>query len=166
MSASFPTQTAGHHLEAMPVGSRVQAATEALLRIREEVITTLDRQVTELQQIHRALACAPAPTVVAQAVPRPVMPAPPASMPSFFENAPRIPNVQFASLASALQASLPTPSAPMYPQRSEVAFATAQAVGVRLSESTLDPMLESATLEELNDALASAFASVSSRSSY
>ena len=166
MSALFPTQTTGHHLEAMPVGSRVQAATEALLRIREEVVTSLDRQVTEMRQIHHVLASAPAPAVVAAPMHQPLVSAPAASVPSFFDNAPRIPNAQFASLATAFQATLPTPSAPIHPQRSEVAFATAQAVGVRLSESTLDPMLESATLDELNDALANAFAMVSSRSSY
>jgi hypothetical protein len=166
MSALFPTQSAGLHLEAMPVGSRVQAATEALLRIREEVVTSLDRQVTELRHIHRALASAPAPAVLAETMPRAVVPAPAAAAPSFFDNAPRIPTAQFASLATAFQATLPASSAPVHPQRSEVAFATAQSVGVRLSESTLDPMFESATLEELNDALANAFAMVSSRSSY
>lgn len=160
--------TAGHHLEAMPVGSRVQAATEALLRIREEVVVTLDRQVTELQQIHRALASAPSPTVISEDTNRTVMAAaaPTAGLPSFFENAPRIPDVQFASLATALQAALPTPPAPMQSQRGGMAFATAQTVGVRLMESALDPTLERATLQELNDALANAFAMVSSRSSY
>jgi hypothetical protein len=168
MSALFPTQTTGHHLEAMPVGSRVQVATEALLRIREEVVTSLDRQVTELRHIHRALSSAPAPAVLAETMPRAVVPAPApaAAAPSFFDNAPRIPTAQFASLATSFQATLPASSAPVHPQRSEVAFATAQSVGVRLSESTLDPMFESATLEELNDALANAFAMVSSRSSY
>ena len=150
----------------MAFGSRMEAATEALLRVRDEVVTTLDRQVIELQQIHRALAYAPPPMLVTEDAPRALIAeaAPTTGRPSLFEDAPRFPAMSLAPAAPVVQVAQVAPFAPMRPQRVEVAVATVEETGFSFPEAALDPMLERATLDELNDALASAFAMVSSRS--
>lgn len=158
MLSPFSSPTTGFQAEAMAFGSRMEAATEALLRIRNEVVTTLDRQVIELQQIHRALAYAPPPMTIVQDVPGPLItemaPVQLMDRPSLFEHAPRVPTVPPAPVVRDV-----TPL-----QHVETAVATMEAGAVPFPETTLDPMLEQATLEELNDALASAFAMVASRS--
>lgn len=150
----------------MAFGTRMEAATEALLRVRDEVVATLDRQVTELQQIHRALAYAPPPMIVTEDCPRPLnggaAPVPVVGS-SLFEQAPRQPNTRPAPATTVAQ-STPCAVTPAQ-QHAAVAVATMDEIGVPFQETTLDPMLERATLEELNNALASAFAMVSSRSS-
>ena len=152
----------------MAFGSRMEAATEALLRVRDEVVTTLDRQVIELQQIHRALAYAPPPMLVTEDAPRALIAeaaaVPTAGRPSLFEDAPRFPAMSLAPAAPVVQVAQVAPFAPMRPQRVEVAVAPVEETGFSFPEAALDPMLERATLDELNDALASAFAMVSSRS--
>ena len=175
MSVSFPNPTAGQQVEAAAFGSKMEAATEALLRIRDEIVITLDRQVMELQQMHRALSFAPPPMIVTDDTPRPsVAEAPPSSpslaKPSLFEDAPRLPNVPvFAALPVAVMQMSPA-TAPMsqqtVPQPTSLAVATMEEVGISFDEPMIDPSLERATLDELNDALASAFAMVSLRADH
>ena len=165
MSSQIPNQSVDLQAETMAFGSRMEAATEALLRIRNEVVTTLDRQVVELQQIHRALAFAPPPMTIVEEAPRPVAAAmaPVAAIerPSIFDNAPRMAVVP---PAPAIQPERSVQPVVTLSQRAETNVATLEEVAIQFPEATLDPMLEQATLEELNDALASAFAMVSSRS--
>lgn len=170
MSVSFLNPTTGNKAEVLAFGSKMEAATEALLRIRNEIVVTLDRQVVELQQIHRALAYPPPPMIVSEDTPLPLLAAeaPPPSLPkpSLFEDAPRIPNAPFFPASPVSQAAPATASmrAQPMPQAAATAVAPMDEIGIQFDEPTLDPMLERATLDELNDALASAFAMVSSRS--
>ena len=161
MPVTFPISPGGLQVDAsLAFGSRMEAATDALLRIRNEVVTTLDQQVIELRQIHRAFASAPPAMTVIEDKPSAMqaMPSPSVDKPSLFDHAPRMAPVP-AGPASSL-APLPAP----VPQRVvEVAVASVEQTRAPFEEATLDPMLEQATLEELNDALASAFAMVSSR---
>lgn len=175
MSVSFPNPTAGQQVEAAAFGSKMEAATEALLRIRDEIVVTLDRQVMELQQMHRALSFAPPPMIVTEDTPRlSVAEASPYSSPlakpSLFDDAPRLPNVPVfaahpASVMRASPATEPISQKTAAPP-STMAVATMEEVGISFDEPMLDPSLERATLDELNDALASAFAMVSLRADH
>ena len=163
MSAAISAPISGLQSGSIALGSRMEAATEALLRIRDEVVSSLDRQVVEMQQLHRALAYAPPPMTVTEDMPTtaamPTAASPPDHRPSFFEHAPNLvlasapPNISHAPQSAASRS-----------QVVEMVVATIDEPGMSLAEATLDPLLERATLEELNDALASAFAMVSSRS--
>ena len=160
MSASLPYPTTGFHSEAIAFGSRMEAATEALLRIRNEVVTTLDRQVVELRQIHHALAYTPPPMVESfEPSIKQAPQAPSVGRPSVFELPPgfsaRGHEVALASRAGATPMDFAAPNNFGYLTEAEKDYPAAEGV--------LDPVLERATLEELNDALASAFAMVSSR---
>lgn len=207
-----PTDFSFH---AKALESRMDAAAEALLRVRDEVVAALDRQVVEIQQLHRALASPPPPMSVvrdleeqsAAALVEPsVTHSAVADLPAAFEKAPFPGSVsdagisptvlsatvaspenmapQFASflptmaastssIAAAPAASPPSPISS--PHSGVLARIVAQAPANTFlaavndeetlpAEPSLDPFLERATLEELNDALASAFAMVSSRS--
>ncbi len=197
---------------AMAFGSRLQAATETLLRAREQVLSVIDRQVLELQQMHRALTYVPTapaspPTaeppaallfsgqpvapippppmpqaqqpapVAQQAVPPPLPPPKqPAPMTSLFEQPPHQQLIPPPPLPRPQQTQIPLPqpampvpvrlaTAALSPLTRPLAVAPASPSRIEsaLNQSSLDPSLEKATLEELNDALASAFAVVSRR---
>jgi hypothetical protein len=132
----------------------MEAATQALLHARNHVIAALDQQLAELQDIHRSLAYSPIPfVVVEESHPAPATPmhsisgvlAATSAAPSF--PAPQMNDSYMAAAASGIAPNFP-PLIPFEPQ---------------LAENRIDPVLEQATLEELNAALASAFASVSGR---
>lgn len=178
MTSSFSNVAVCQQTEAVAFGSRMEAATQALLRIRDEVIATLDRQVVELRELHQTLASPPPPMVISddqlQIPPAPLAAAlPPARRHSLFEDAPRV-----AVQAVPPVAKAPVPStAPLAPApvmqatpQFQPQYQAAQVVAIAeepsdsFSEKMLDPMLEQATLEELNQALASAFAMMSARS--
>lgn len=159
MSACLHKPTVGPQVDVSVFGSRMEAATEALLRVRNEVISTIDHQVMELQMIHRAFAVAPASTIIVEED------APIESSsrslwegPSLFENPPKMPGEPGVRPNSPLSSTLP-----MKRPAVEAADSIAEDPGALATETALDPVLEQATLEELNDALASAFALVSSR---
>lgn len=160
--ASVPFHVS-HQAEAVALGSRLEAATEALLRAKDQVIAALDRQVIELQQLHRALAYAPIPVVA----PEPQLPAPCNGVPAphLFELAPQLPATPPPLPKTTIQPPRPVVSTTVAadvpaPDAVNSRHPISQPTPV---EATLDPALERATLEELNEALASAFASVSSR---
>ena len=144
------------------LSARMEAAAEALLRVRHEVVSALDHQVSEIQQLHRALASPPPPMVIvedtaaAQSLVQAVQPTATSERFALFEQAP-VP-VSPAGLPTGMKATgadmEQSPSSPVVVQEMECV----------MTEATLDPFLERATLEELNDALASAFAMVSARS--
>lgn len=208
MSAYPNSSQAGPEVMAMAFGSRLQAATDTLLRAREQVLSVIDRQVLELQQIHRALSYvppAPAAAPVAEQLAAPVFaaqpaaPLPPPSLPvpqqpagvqppplpkasavpmtSLFEQPPHQPQVLPPPIprSQPTHMPLPSPQMPAPPSRLAtsalspltrplaVAPASPSRIESALNHSSLDPSLERATLEELNDALASAFAVVSQR---
>lgn len=164
--------------EAVAFGSRMEAATQALLRIRDEVIATLDRQVVELRELHQALASPPPPMVIAdepqQIPPVSVVAAvPPVRRYSLFEDAPRVavqavPPAAKAPVPSTVPLAPPpvAHTAPQFQPQYQAApsVAMVEEPSDSFSEKMLDPTLEQATLEELNQALASAFAMMSARS--
>lgn len=164
LAAPLLTSPADFSTSAQALSARMEAATEALLRVRHEVVSALDQQVIEIQQLHRALASPPPPMVVTEDVPVARSLAQTAQHQAtserfaLFERAPAmVPPTgsldgRQAGEAVGQVSSLSSP----------VAIREAESVMV---EATLDPFLERATLEELNDALASAFAMVSARSS-
>lgn len=179
MTSSFSNVAVCQQTEAVAFGSRMEAATQALLRIRDEVIATLDRQVVELRELHQTLASPPPPMVIAdEPRPTPSAPlaaaAPPVRRHSLFEDAPRVavqaipPVIAKGPLPSTAPLAHP-PVMPLAPQQ-QPQYQEAPVVAV-VEESSpsfpgkmLDPLLEQATLEELNQALASAFAMMSARS--
>ncbi len=131
----------------------MEAATQALLQARNHVIAALDQQLAELQDIHRSLAYSPIPFVVEESPPAPVTQmhsisgvlAATSAAPSF--PAPQLNDSYMAAAASGIAPNFP-PLIPFEPQQ---------------AENRIDPVLERATLDELNAALANAFASVSGR---
>ena len=201
LAASLPLPPSDFSFHAKALESRMEAAAEALLRVRDEVISALDRQVGEIQQLHRALASPPPPMVVVEDTPASTSQPPPSIVglagmdrAVFFEQAPAFAPAPTGTLKSIIQASPPVVDSPApcfapviaaapAPSSESLAPAPVNALpatslldvvadasvpaalsGVSPSEPNLDPFLERATLEELNDALASAFAMVSSRS--
>lgn len=149
---------------AQALSARMEAATEALLRVRHEVVSALDQQVIEIQQLHRALASPPPPMVVTEDVPvaqslvQAAQPQAPSERFALFEQAPVM--AAPTGLLTAKKASK------IVAQQGSSSMATVvQEAECVMTQATLDPFLERATLEELNDALASAFAMVSARSS-
>lgn len=161
MSTSLSPNHVSQQAEAIALGSRLEVATEALLRAKDQVVAALDRQVLELQQLHRALAYAPIPVIVPEDPPAPPRNGAPAI--GLFEHAPKVP----VAPPPLPKPAIPPPRvAPPAPTNLETPLPSAVAVpGPHPApiEAPLDPTLERATLEELNEALASAFASVSSR---
>ena len=158
MPVEFTSLQAGPDQGSQLFGTRMEAATEALLRARDHVISTLDRQVAELQQLHRALACAPAPLIMAEEpAPAPASALPAMVRPNVFEQAPMFP--------AAFQTPPAAPPSGMFSNPTvAMGFSPVAAeVSLEVREAVFDPALERATLDELNDALASAFASVSVR---
>ena len=161
-AASLPTSSVEFASTAHSLGARMEAAAEALLRVRNEVVAALDRQVTEIQYLHRALANPPPPMIVTDEASDPVMCSPfgaertVTERAAFFEHSPKVsgPDVGQAVAATA-DPTFRAPSARSMIRDDESV----------MGEAALDPVLERATLEELNDALASAFAMVSARSS-
>lgn len=160
MSASLSPNHVSQQAEVLALGSRLEVATEALLRAKDQVVAALDRQVLELQQLHRALAYAPIPVIVPENHPAPPRNGTPAI--GLFEHAPKVP----AAPPPLPKAAIPPPRVVPPPPSLETPMPSAAAIpGPHPAplEAPLDPTLERATLEELNEALASAFASVSSR---
>jgi len=154
MSSSLLTSpVANRDAEAANVRARMEAATQALLRARNDVIAALDQQVAELQNIHRALAYSPAPFIVLDEPDTRALQAP-------------------LSLSGALADAKISPhfpepplSSPEHPASSPLSANLAPIIpfDAPLPTGTLDPVLERATLDELNAALANAFATVSGR---
>lgn len=148
---------------AQALTARMEAAAEALLRVRHEVVSALDHQVSEIQQLHRALASPPPPMVLVDDVSASRYPSPPAvgapvlERSPLFEHAPDVVTATGPLTATKTMEPVKEPAA--------VCAVAALAPEAPLMETSLDPVLERATLEELNDALASAFAMVSARSS-
>ncbi len=160
VASLLATPTHGVSDETTVCSSGMEAAVEALIRIRQEVVATLDRQVGELQQIHRALASAPPRMVVTEDVQQKaafVSVTTGRLARTFFDHAPEFGVGSFDGVDKGDRRSETTAHPEIYrtasPPPTETPFINAP----------LDPMLEKATLEELNDALASAFALVSSR---
>ncbi len=190
MSTFSPPSHLGHDVENAAIGSRLEAATQAIIRARNQVVSTLEQQVAELQQIYRALAYAPAPQVVPEQVSSAVGAVSPVA--PLFNMAPQItppPSQEalspFAPAAAAEPPPMPRPqtialrsivnppqqSATLPPPRPVVTLPVPRSVPAApqflspppMHHTALDPSLEQATLDELNDALANAFASVSLR---
>jgi hypothetical protein len=150
---SPPAQQASDAASA--VGSRMEAATQALLQARNHVIAALDQQLAELQDIHRSLAYSPIPFVVVE------------------ESPPAAPIAPIHSISGVLASTSAAPSFP--PPQVDASYMAAADSGLAPSfpplipfepqavENRIDPVLERATLDELNAALANAFASVSGR---
>lgn len=144
---------ANRDADAALVRARMEAATQALLRARDEVIAALDQQVAELQNIHRALAYSPAPFIVADEPDTQPIQAP-LSLSGALASAgvaPHFPAPPIHVDCDSTESPLSQNLAPLIP------------FDAPLPNGTLDPILERATLEELNAALANAFASVSGR---
>lgn len=202
LAASIPMSPPDVSFHSKALESRIEAAAEALLRVRDEVISALDRQVGEIKQLHRVLANPPPPMVIIQDTPVmiPLPPPSPAALSveervALFEQPPAFVPAPTGTLRSIIQATSAVieqttpahvslmPGSPVAePPAVAVSFptgihqvASVQSFAAEISpspllaesspsETNLDPFLERATLEELNDALASAFAMVSSRS--
>lgn len=195
MPTPFPSSIENQPAGAGALGTRMEAAAEALLRFRDEIIATLDRQVLELQQVHRALALPPPPmtctpdapvfeqaaepTAAVTVKPKPSVfeGAPPFALeaaPSFTPvaaSAPVAPVRPMSSLVppapvAAAPAALPPPTelVASIPAHAAVATVELESPSAVMPGPLFDPLLERATLDELNDALANAFATVSSRS--
>ena len=154
MSSTLLTSpVATRDTEAADVRARMEAATQALLRARNDVIAALDQQVAELQNFHRALAYSPAPFIVLdEPDTRPIQE--PLSLSGVLADAGVSPHFPAPPLASAEQPA----SSPL-----SLNLAPIIPFDAPLPSGTLDPILERATLDELNAALANAFPTVSGR---
>ncbi|MDB6073868.1 MAG: hypothetical protein JWO89_1508 [Verrucomicrobiaceae bacterium] len=151
--------------------ARLSAATEALLKTRDQVIEALDHHLHELDMLRSALGTNEKTLL-------PMMPAlstEPAPVPQYFERPPQ-----------ALDSSLPLLTQVLWPTKHDAPLPVPMPVGVSAPVATspapvssplvaysslqsscskdlaMDPDLEKATLEELNAALAYAFSHVSS----
>ena len=151
--------------------ARLEAATEALLKTRDQVIEALDHHLEELDMLRRSLSLVerpqhiPAPQAVIAPAPfveRAHLAPPPAL------SAPLMTQILWPSKSQPEQtafAPLEPISAPIAPSRSTavssplVAFPSLQTSASQ--EMAMDPNLELATLDELNAALAYAFSHVS-----
>ena len=169
-SSSAPA--AGHNSPAAPLNlnARLEAATEALLKTRDQVIEALDHHLNELDLLRRALSNPDRPLLT-------VVPGPAAVLPSY------TPAPTPAPIFADRAAPPPMPAIPMmtqvlWPSKSPIAEPPPAAQQARVPVSsplvaysalqnsaaqdmTVAPDLEKATLEELNAALAYAFSHVS-----
>ena len=151
--------------------ARLEAATEALLKTRDQVVEALDHHLTELDMLRRALATSEKNVVTtAPAVEAPA----PVVVPHYFERPPQIPSPVMPMLTQVLWPSkhdepVAAPARPFVPAVEPshtpvssplVAYSSLQGSSSR--DLPMDPDLERATLEELNTALAYAFSHVSS----
>lgn len=148
--------------------ARLEAATEALLKTRDQVIAALDHHLSELDTLRRSLAQAEKPLA---ASPLPGSSAAAVEAPRYFDRAPQPiePNMpmltqvlwpsKHAEPAVAVPARVSEPPAVTTPSSPLVAYTSMESSTCR--EVTMDPELEKATLEELNTALAYAFSHVS-----
>ena len=153
--------------------ARLEAATEALLKTRDQVVEALDHHLNELDVLRRALATSEkniAPMAQPPAVEAPA----PVAAPHYFERPPQIPSPVMPMLTQVLWPSkhdepVAAPARPLVPAAEHshapvssplVAYSSLQGSSSR--DLPMDPDLERATLEELNTALAYAFSHVSS----
>ena len=158
-----------HAVPTANLNARLEAATEALLKTRDQVVAALDQHLRELDMLRQAIgnsdkpllslvpspvASPPPPVVAAQLAPavpaeRPVPPSP----------MPLMTQVLWPSKAFEEAAPAPAPARPSKPSSPLVAYSSMHS-SVDLNMSVA-PDLEKATLEELNAALAYAFSHVS-----
>ena len=165
-SSSAPA--AGYSSSAAPLNlnARLEAATEALLKTRDQVIEALDHHLNELDMLRRALGNPDRPVLTMVPGPAAVLPAP-TPVPIFAERAapppmPAIPMMTQVLWPSKNYIEEPPPPVPQprAPASSPlVAYSALQNSAAQ--DMTVAPDLEKATLEELNAALAYAFSHVS-----
>ena len=153
--------------------ARLEAATEALLKTRDQVVEALDHHLNELDMLRRALATSEKNAVPMAQAPAVESPAPVAT-PHYFERPPQAPAPVLPMLTQVLWPSkhdepAAAPARPFVPAAETshapvssplVAYSSLQGSSSR--DLPMDPDLERATLEELNTALAYAFSHVSS----
>lgn len=144
--------------------ARLEAATEALLKTRDQVIAALDHHLSELDTLRRSLAQTERPLATP---PLPGSSAATVEAARYFDRAPQTIEPNMPMLTQVLwpskhaepAARAPEPPAITTPSSPLVAYTSIESSTCR--EVTMDPELEKATLEELNTALAYAFSHVS-----
>ncbi len=147
--------------------ARLSAATEALLKTRDQVIEALDQHLHELDMLRSALGTNEKtllPTL-------PAISAEVAPVPQYFERPPQAASLPLLTQVlwpskhdapAPMPARVPAPAAvsPAPVSSPLVAYSSLQSSSSQ--DLAMDPDLEKATLEELNAALAYAFSHVSS----
>lgn len=151
---------------------RLEAATEALLKTRDQVVEALDHHLQELDSLRQALRTSNDPrpaNPVAAAIASASAEFAPFGTPSYFERPPAAGSMPAPALpvlplltqvlwpAKPVDAELPSPLTPV----SSPLVAYSSMPGIASRDQAMDPNLEKATLEELNAALAQAFSHVS-----
>ena len=152
--------------------ARLAAATEALLKTRDQVIEALDHHLLELDLLRSALGNSDKP-LLSMVPALPVEPLAALQVPQYFEHPPQPaapvmplltqvlwPTKHEEMMQAPLRAPAPAATQDLPPVSSPlVAYSSLQSNSSR--DLAMDPDLEKATLEELNAALAYAFSHVS-----
>ena len=169
LRSSLPASASPSSAAPVNLHARLAAATEALLKTKEQVVEALDHHLAELDSLRRSLGNADKPllSMVPAAIPTVPAPLPPqpeiaATGSTTLLQPPPMTQVLWPTKNEAppmapsrgpLPASSPFGTAPIASPLA--AFPATQPVAAR--DMAVDPNLEKATLEELNAALAYAF---------